>query len=451
MKKTIYSLLLGLSTISLSVNAASEMPDTGKLLIDGSYIVTFKDYAPGQAGLINHPVAKQLAAEFRAVPKFGEHGTGQSKDALAASLGLRGKVESIMENINAAHIKMGASEAARLRQHPGVLRVEQNKVMTAAVNIQGNPGWGLDRLDQTSTTLNQQYQYNANGAGQTVYVLDSGLDLSNSTVAAQFGGRASVIWDVNGGNGADCNGHGTQVASAIGSSTYGAAKGTTLVIAKITQGCTINSDIATMVTAFNWLAANAPSGTIVNMSYGIELKNGAGQRVCGNNTTVSQGISVSQALEDAITAAYNKGVIVVVSAGNDGNIGCNTAYYSPTRQSQAFVVGATDDSRLSQGKDAKAIFSRTGTNISTFAPGTRVNLLNFNGQQVLNSGTSFSAPYIAGIFAAGCQYFAPYCSQNSAGSIYQALRDFGVIGTVVNPDGSPLTGATSRFISRSVW
>ncbi len=43
------------------------------------------------------------------------------------------------------------------------------------------------------------YVYTNTGAGREIYILDSGLDLSNPTVAAQFGGRASVIWDVNRG------------------------------------------------------------------------------------------------------------------------------------------------------------------------------------------------------------------------------------------------------------
>jgi hypothetical protein len=274
-----------------------------------------------------------------------------------------------------------------------------------------------------------------------VYVLDTGLDLSNSVVSAEFGGRASIIYDVNGGNGADCFGHGTQVASDIAGQNMGVAKGATLVIAKITSGCTGTSDTATWAMAFNWLAANAPRGTIVNLSSQIGLANG----VCA--TTTSQG-TIVQAVEDSITAAYNAGVIVVVAAGNDG---CNTAFYTPTRQPQAFVVGATDYSRLNSGQDAKASFSRTGANISTFAPGVSVNVLNYNGQSGTNSGTSFSSPYIAGIFAAACQYYAPACSTTDVGSLYTSLRSFGTTGTVVNPDGSALTGATSRFISRAPW
>ena len=61
-----------------------------------------------------------------------------------------------------------------------------------------------------------------------------------------------------------------MVSSAAAGSTYGVAKGATLIMVKITDGCT--GDIYIAVLAFNWLAENAPAGTIVNMSYGVKDK-----------------------------------------------------------------------------------------------------------------------------------------------------------------------------------
>lgn len=294
---------------------------------------------------------------------------------------------SIFETINAAHIKMDAAEADRLRRHPQVLEVEQDRILTAQTT-QTNPGWGLDRLDQATPPLNNTYVYSANGAGQTIYILDSGLDVSNAAVAAEFGSRASIIYDVNGGAGYDCEGHGTKVASAAGGNTKGVAKGASLVIAKILTGCTKNFDESTVIMALNWLAANAPRGTIANLSLGYYDLSGT-----------CNGFFFSMSLENAIIAAYNAGIIVVVAAGNDG---CDTARNSFTRLPQEFVAGATDSSRLGYGQDAKASYSRTGLNISTFAPGTNVPLIDQNGLPVTVSGT-------------------------------------------------PLTGATSRFIWKQAW
>lgn len=426
---------------SFQVSAAKEPLAPTDLFVEGSYIVTFKPSTPAARS----PVMPSLPREqlrTRAPAPFGEHTTGQSKEGLALDLGIRGQVVSIFDAINAAHLKVDADEANRLRKDPRVLRVERDMRTTAAQTVQLNPGWALDRLDQPLPPLNNQYVYNASGAGQTIYILDTGLTLANPAVAAEFGGRATVFWDVNNAGGLDCHGHGTQVASVAAGASRGLAKGATLIIAKITDACTRNSTVATAVLAFNWLAANAPRGTIANYSYGFQNANGA----------CSPGI-VSVDMENAIRAAHNAGIIVVVSAGNDG---CDTNNFSPTRIPEAFVVGATDNTRFAFTQDARPTWSRFGANISVFSPGAQVAAINFDGSPVLTSGTSFSAPYMAGMFAVGCQVVATQATTctnaPNAGTLYALMRGIGTLGSVVDPGGTALpAGTTSRFISRSPW
>ena len=142
---------------------------------------------------------------------------------------------------------------------------------------------------------------------------------------------------------------------------------------------------------------------------------------------------------------------MIVAAGNDG---CNTADFTPTRIPEVFVVGATDNTRLAVGQDARATFSRFGINISAFAPGGAVWAMNFNGNTVSVNGTSFSAPYIAGLAAVGCQAFAPFCSDpaNNVTAVYNGLRSLGTMGTVVDAGGLALpAGTPSRFLSRQPW
>ena len=370
----IAGLLLAFSSSSFAELYAPQARDPW---IKDSYIVTFKPSKEGQARLILPPANVESRRGMPA-PKFGEHSNGQSKEALASTLGIKGKVLSIFEASNAVHLQIDAAQAEKLRADPRVLRVEQDRVLVSAQNIQVNPGWALDRLDQTNTVLNGQYIFNANGAGQTIYVLDSGLDLVNPQVANEFGGRASVIWDVNGQGGVDCHGHGTQVASTAAGARFGLAKGATIIAAKINVGCTRNSAVSTSILAFDWLAINAPRGTIVNWSQGFQ-NNPAG---CAQITNT--------ALETSMRAAFTAGIIVIVAAGNDG---CNTADFTPTRIPEVFVVGATDNTRLAVGQDARATFSRFGINISAFAPGGAVWAMNFNGNTVSVNGTSFSAPW----------------------------------------------------------
>lgn len=242
-----------------------EAIQSGHKFINNSYIIGFKrpsifDQEDRGQSLIDPPDESQRGTGN--IP-FGEHSTGQSKENLAGMMGLRGEVLAIFETINAVHVMIDEDEAERWRQDDRIEYVEQDRILTSGTT-QTSPGWGLDRLDETSVILDNTYVYTNTGAGRKIYILDTGLDLSNSTVAAQFGGRASVIWDVNGGSGADCNGHGTQVASAAAGSTKGIAKGATVIMAKITSGCTGSSSTSTSVTAFNWLAANETAGTISN-------------------------------------------------------------------------------------------------------------------------------------------------------------------------------------------
>ncbi|MEQ1635948.1 MAG: S8 family serine peptidase [Methylococcales bacterium] len=201
----------------------------------------------------------------------------------------------------------------------------------------------------------------------------------------------------------------------------------------------INNWLSNLVTSLNWLGANnVPRGTIVNLS--IQLTN--------LNCALSW---IYPPLDNAVKAAHNAGVIVVLAAGNDG---CNTANYSPAQIPEAFVVGGTNRTLLASGKDAKHSMSgntsRTGGNISAFAPGELVDVLNSGGSPEKATGTSLSAPYIAGIFAVACQTNPTFCNTAPTADIYNVLRGYGTLGTVTNTDGSPLTGATSRFI-RQQW
>lgn len=371
---------------------------------------------------------------FNTVQKKSRH-IGQPaniKKDFAANLGVDGTVENIYPSISAVNIKMSSFEAHILRSDKRVLSIEPD-ITIHTQSYQTYPDWALDRIDGATTVLDNIYNWNASGVGRTIYVLDSGVNTSLS----EFGGRAITFWDVNDPNhttstwGQDCNGHGTSVADAAGGGSFGVAKGVSIISVKITTDCTGSSSISTSILAFDWLATNAPAGTIVNWSQGL----------AGANCSVP---AISTALEDSMKAAYAHGVIIVVAAGNDG---CDTANYSPTRIGEVFVVGATNNTLLSSGKDAKASFSRTGWQIDLFAPGESVALYYNDGNAYYMSGTSFSAPYVSGLFAIGCQLYPTECTQPQVA--FDGLKAAMTPYTVVNSDGTLLTGATSLMIKQS--
>ena len=187
----------------------------------------------------------------------------------------------------------------------------------------------------------------------------------------------------------DLNGHGTHIAGTIGSKTYGVAKKATLYGVKVLNGQGSGS-WSGVIAGINYVVKNAvPGKTIINMSLGG---------------------SKSQALNDAVDAAYAAGVVVIVAAGNDAG---DAALVSPAGASGAFAVGATDNT------DTLASFSNRGKAVRLFAPGVNITSLwkGANGATNTISGTSMASPRVAGItalFMANKQY-------TSAAAVYADL------------------------------
>lgn len=162
--------------------------------VAGAYIVTLK----GDVDDVDD-VAKKIA---------GQH-LGKLKHVYKAAL--KG---FLIENLPEA-------AAAAIASDPRVLRVEADQVMTA-IATQSGATWGLDRIDQNSLPLGGSYIHNADGTGVSVYIIDTGINLTHN----DFGGRAQKGIDemTIGGTAADCNGHGTHVSGTVGGTTYGVAK-----------------------------------------------------------------------------------------------------------------------------------------------------------------------------------------------------------------------------------
>ncbi|MGJ8689846.1 MAG: S8 family serine peptidase [Gammaproteobacteria bacterium] len=433
-KKCIFALVASVSCIVGSGTIASELsiedpsdkfPDT---YVKDRYFVGFEYPNSAEERIVDLP-----NFDLKEKVPFGQHSSGQSGQEIAERIGLKGEVLSIYDTLNTIYISATREEALRLEKDPRVLYVEQD-IIASGQATQYSPGWGLDRLDESGPgTPDSTYNYSYTGAGQTIYVLDSGLSVSLSGVIAEFGSRASVVYDYMGLSGNDCHGHGSSVASVAAGATHGVAKGATVVIAKITidtvDGCTKSSYISTSVDALNWLATNEDPGTIINWSNGLSDPLG----VCSPVYSV--------ALENAFGATYAADMLNVVAAGNDG---CNTADYSPTALADTFVVGAT--SAPTTTYDPKWYFSRTGTNIATFAPGENVAVMDMYGSGTSKNGTSFSAPYVAGIMAVVCEASGTDCATLSTATKYASFKSSGSTGTVTEIGGGTLIGATSRFI-----
>lgn len=275
--------------------------------------------------------------------------------------------ESWRHAVKGLVVEMTPEEAELLSADPGVALVEEDGIMSVNATQTGAT-WGLDRIDQASLPLNSRYTYNAEGAGVTAYIIDTGIRASH----AEFGGRASVGVDFTAGTqtGVDCHGHGTHVAGTIGGAGYGVAKRASLVAVRV-FGCDGTGAISGVIAGVDWVTANRKLPAVANMSLG-----GA----------------ASAALDAAVTNSIASGVTYVVSAGNANANACN---YSPSRVSGAVTVGATTST------DVRASYSNWGSCLDLFAPGSSVVSAGIGSDTATAtlSGTSMAAPHVSGVAA----------------------------------------------------
>merc|ERR1719297_650160 len=94
-------------------------------------------------------------------------------------------------------------------------------------------------------------------------------------------------------------------------------------------------------------------------------------------------------MADAVNAAVNAGVTVVVAGGNDNSDACN---FSPAFVPSAITVGSTDSN------DRRSSFSNYGRCTDIWAPGSSVRSVahTSNTGYSTKSGTSMACPHVAG-------------------------------------------------------
>lgn len=277
--------------------------------------------------------------------------------------------------------------AAYADETPGVLGVDGSGECTFPMKeqIEGIP-WPLQRV-----LLDELWQ-DTKGKGVRVAVIDTGVDDDNiqlkSAVDASAGRDLLTPDKKNPGAGDDKRGktdgtvdevgHGTKVAGIIAARPR---KGTGFVglapeaaIIPIRQNDENNTgNESTMATAIDHAVAKGAG--VINIS---------------QDTT--KPLPTTSPLNQAVQRAIRKKIVVVASAGNDGMDGKLKTTY-PAAFPGVLAVASSDRN------NERAAFSQAGAFVGVAAPGVDVvSTVPGNGQCVDN-GTSFSAPYVAGVAA----------------------------------------------------
>jgi subtilisin family serine protease len=233
-------------------------------------------------------------------------------------------------------------------------------------SAQASSSWGLTRVGASTAAKT--------GAGVHAYVLDTGVRTSHT----DFGGRAISTLDLTSDSVVECGGdencagdgqgHGSHCAGTVAGKTYGVAPGATIHGVKVLSNSGSGS-WSWSYSALDWVATKGDRPALCSMSLG-----GAG--------TVN-------AMADAVDAAVDAGVTVVVAGGNDNSDACG---FSPAYVPSAITVGSTTE------QDTRSSFSNFGSCTDIWAPGSDITSASHESDtgSATMSGTSMACPHVSG-------------------------------------------------------
>lgn len=204
----------------------------------------------------------------------------------------------------------------------------------------------------------------------------------------------------------------TAVAEVNGVGIAGIAPNAEIIM------CKTDFSVSAMNVAIQY-AANA-GANIINISQGLYL-----------NPSVASENAIIKEMQSAVDYALSKGVIVVGSAGNDGK----TNSFYPASCNGVIGVGAlAEDSSdtIAEYSNINATAGMTNSNVDLVAPGTVFTAYGLNEEgasnYVQNSGTSFSAPIVAGAAALYKQQNPQATIDEFKADLYASCVDLGSEG-----------------------
>lgn len=386
--------------------------------------------------------------------------------AMAMALQHRGRpLGSFSNGVRGFGIEMPPADADALSNDPRVGWVEQNAVGHLSYQVEyysDDTFWHLDRIDQTTTInpfMTKAYAWTSTGAGVAVYVIDSGVQAAHS----EFNGNV-----VRGGNFAleygstgyppdnPCGGflnvfnpgHGTAVASVVAGQHVGVARDATIIAVKVATcnpaqppfyGFQLTS--LSIVQSLDWVLADVQANPTRRSVATMSVFVNSGDYSC-------DGYECASALDNNVRNVINAGTVFVASANNQDADRCTTqsparlgygGMYDPGNQPTwpfVITVGGTDisDNRYHCNSCTSNAGSNYGACVDIYAPAKQIHAAhiaaanayrddvywindwnqlahNYNYYgfdwtvESATSGTSFSAPIVAGIAARLLQTF----------------------------------------------
>ncbi len=211
--------------------------------IPGCYIITMQDFAP----------ENDIAAVKSSARNLGK---------------ITAEFSHALKGFSLCNVQSD-NQLNGMRSNPNIAWIEQDSVVQAngLITVNNPLSWGLDRIDQRTSALNLQYNYNDTTVPVNVYVVDTGIQ----TTHVEFGTRAVLGYNAYTGllDANDCNGHGTHCAGTIGGTNTGVCKHCRIIAVKVLD-CTGSGSWTNVINGINWVISNSVPGvpSVISMSLG---------------------------------------------------------------------------------------------------------------------------------------------------------------------------------------
>jgi serine protease AprX len=324
--------------------------------------------------------------------------------------------------VNMIHTDLNAIQVDSMKRHPDVGSIIPDgnftlPILERSINADRAIEWGLNMI-QAPAVWAKGYK----GQGIVIGGQDTGYDWDHPALINKYRGwngtssNHDYNWHdaihtatgnpcgVNSPTPCDDNNHGTHtMGTMVGDDGVGNQIGVAPDAKWI--GCrNMNSGDGTLSTymeCFEWFLAPYPMGS--SAASGDPTK---GPHVINNSWACppSEGCNNSNfaVMEQAVNSLKAAGIVVVVSAGNEGRDGCNTVANPPAIFENSFSVGSTTSSDMVSNFSSRGPVTIDGSNRikpNVSAPGSAVRSCTIGLGYATFSGTSMAGPHVAGLVA----------------------------------------------------
>jgi subtilisin family serine protease len=260
--------------------------------------------------------------------------------------------------IPAIHAILPSSAITQLTQTQEVAYITKN----SQIQTSGTIRWAIEHVGAP------QAWSQSTGTSIKVAVLDTGVGPVNDVKV--YGGYNFIE---NNLDTSDHYGHGTMIAGIIA-----AASTSTLGIA----GTAPNAEIYAVK-----IINDQGDGTLDQAVSGIQWAINNGMQII----SMSWNLADNPALNQAVDAAYNRGILLVAAAGNAGQIMSGVGY--PASYDSVIAVSAVTE------ENTHLTESCVGSEIELAAPGEVIYSIGLDNRTWWGTGTSYAAGYITGTAA----------------------------------------------------